>query len=532
MAVITPSTDLKLLKVPLEMDEVNQLTFASKEAQYNYFNSLPKLEVDDFTYQRKDGVIRFGANFDDVLTYNYCMYRNDAFSDKWFYAFITDVIWKSPNSTDIAIKSDVWQTWQFDLNFKPVFVEREHVNDDTIGINTVPENLELGEYIANGYSQDFIQTAITSSYLCVGVSRLIDPLDQNNPLTNWLTVYGGIYSGLTYMFFDSFVSLQRVIDYYARQGFAEDIQTIFYVPESFINSSSPKTQTYSLSSSANTVTVTWIEPSDTPRVTTHDFAKPSNLAGYTPKNNKLFCYPYCFFNITNNVGSEYTYHYEDFTGSNATFTSNVSLSPSMSIYTFPSNYKNGNDNNNWTYGITGNKTPQCSWITDYYTNWLTQNAVNIGMQTLQTGVTTGANLVTGNLIGSGTSLIGGIGNIMSETYRAEHVPNQVRGDVNNGDISFSCAKSCFTYLPKCIKNEYARMCDDFFSMFGYAIHRVKLPNITGRRNWNYVKTQGCYIEADIPQTDLEEIKQLFDRGVTFWHNPATFADYSQNNDII
>ena len=69
MAVITPSTDLILLKVPLEMDEVNQLTFANKTAQYNYFNSLPKLAVDDFTYQRKDGTVRFGANFDDVMTY-------------------------------------------------------------------------------------------------------------------------------------------------------------------------------------------------------------------------------------------------------------------------------------------------------------------------------------------------------------------------------------------------------------------------------------------------------------------------------
>jgi hypothetical protein len=69
-------------------------------------------------------------------------------------------------------------------------------------------------------------------------------------------------------------------------------------------------------------------------------------------------------------------------------------------------------------------------------------------------------------------------------------------------------------------------------MFGYKVNRVKVPNITGRRNWNYVKTIGCYIDADIPQTDLEQIKEMFDRGITLWHNPATFVDYSQNNDII
>ena len=67
MAVITPQTDVYLLKVPLEIDEINQLTFASKTAQYDYFNSLPKLSVDNFTYQRKDGTIRYGANFDEYL---------------------------------------------------------------------------------------------------------------------------------------------------------------------------------------------------------------------------------------------------------------------------------------------------------------------------------------------------------------------------------------------------------------------------------------------------------------------------------
>ena len=83
-----------------------------------------------------------------------------------------------------------------------------------------------------------------------------------------------------------------------------------------------------------------------------------------------------------------------------------------------------------------------------------------------------------------------------------------------------------------IKAEYARCIDEFFSQFGYKCNRVKVPNITGRRNWNYVKTVGCYIDGDIPQADMEELKNMFDRGITFWHNPATFADYSQNNDII
>ena len=66
-------------------------------------------------------------------------------------------------------------------------------------------------------------------------------------------------------------------------------------------------------------------------------------------------------------------------------------------------------------------------------------------------------------------------------------------------------------------------------MYGYKVNNVKIPNILGRKNWNYVKTLGSNIEGNIPQNDLQEIKNMFDNGVTFWHNSNTFLDYSQDN---
>ena len=69
-------------------------------------------------------------------------------------------------------------------------------------------------------------------------------------------------------------------------------------------------------------------------------------------------------------------------------------------------------------------------------------------------------------------------------------------------------------------------------MFGYKINRVKVPNITGRRNWNFVKTINCNFDGDIPQNDMIIIKQIFDNGITLWHNPNTIFDYTQNNSII
>ena len=83
-----------------------------------------------------------------------------------------------------------------------------------------------------------------------------------------------------------------------------------------------------------------------------------------------------------------------------------------------------------------------------------------------------------------------------------------------------------------ITEEYAKIIDKYFSMYGYKVNDVKTPNITGRTNWNYVKTIGCNIVGDVPQDDMQKIKDIFNNGVTLWHNPNTFLDYSQSNNIV
>ena len=74
MAIVTPSTDLILLQCPLEIDQQNQITFNSYDDQVAYFTTqLAKYEVTDFTYQRKDGTVRFPAVYEEIRNYNYCM---------------------------------------------------------------------------------------------------------------------------------------------------------------------------------------------------------------------------------------------------------------------------------------------------------------------------------------------------------------------------------------------------------------------------------------------------------------------------
>ena len=68
-------------------------------------------------------------------------------------------------------------------------------------------------------------------------------------------------------------------------------------------------------------------------------------------------------------------------------------------------------------------------------------------------------------------------------------------------------------------------------MYGYKVNTVKTPNITGRTNWNYVKTIGANIEGDIPENDINELKTMFNNGITLWHKTNYYLDYSQSNNI-
>lgn len=563
MAVITPQTDVYLLKCPLEISDINQLTFANATAQYNYFNSLPKLAVDNFTYQRKDGTIRFGANFDDLLSYNYVMYRNEAYSNKWFYAFISGMEYLNDNVTAISIKTDVWQTWQFALTYKPVLIDREHTNNDDVGANTIPEGLELGEMVCNGDVTNFGVniTGVGDWVIIVDVSMIENPGPNQTLQYSWIggstpNMYvNGIPSGLYHIIIgvnSSIVTSARdVIDIYDKAGLSDAIQNVYILPRALVGNVEFGL-TLSTTGSAPSASVGGLAmPAYSQGVISlgsTTFSRRTAIRNYIPKNNKLLCWPYNYFNISNNAGTTIPFHYEDFSG-NVTFKVEGTFGPSGSTKAIPIDYKYIIDGENaYDYSINGAKYPMCAWTTDSYTNWLTQNAVNMqhewwqaalggGVQAIQSAWDVGTQY--GGFAGFGAGIAqygaGLIGTALAQ-HRAKSnanlIPDQAKGNTNAGDIVWARLRSQFTFIPMSIKPEIARCIDEFFSQFGYKTNRVKVPNIIGRRNWNYVKTVGCYIEANIPQDDLAEIKSMFDKGITLWHNPATFADYSQPNDII
>ena len=538
MSAITPQTELKLLKCPIESDNRNQITFANATAQYNYFNGLPKLEVDNFTYQRKDSVIRYPAHIDTILTYNYVMYQNEAYSNKWFYAFITNMEYVNDNMTLITIKTDVFQTWQFAMQWKRSFIEREHVNSDNVGEHTIPEQLETGPYTLKE-----ISTYSELNEFCIVMGCTVNPLTGEN---NGGLSYGNAYGGTIYYIFGGngkagtsleIVSLNGAIRSLADKGKSDAITTICIAPTKLVNFDDITAEWSYVPQYACTYREAY--DIDNP-LGTFSITKPTQIGTYTPVNKKLLAYPYNYFILSNNNGMDSIFHYEDF--SNVQFEIDGVLTPGCSIRAVPKNYKG--QSKVYNEGLTGPKLPICSWQNDIYTNWLTQNGVNLGFTTLnatETGIAKGTAQALGGaglmLAGdiAGSSMLGiGINtvfNAVQQDYQHSLIPPQSCGNTNSGDVSLATGNSTFVAYKVQIKDEYCKIIDQYFSMYGYKINRVKVPNITGRTNWNYVKTIGANIEGDIPEKDMNELKSMFNNGITLWHTTSYYLDYSRSNNI-
>ena len=548
---ITPSTNVYLLKSPIELDNLNQLTFANRDAQINYFSSLPRIELHNFTYQRKDGVIRVPIQIDSILEYNYVMYQNDNYSDKWFFAFIESMEFINDNMTAIYIKTDCYQTWMFDIDIKRSYVIREHTNNDTVGANTIPENFEKGDMIATNctpitYLKDLVDAGsdYPDQYVIV-VGSTIELDSTSYPKVSGES-FNGLFTGLSYYCFpdeDSVSTMLAAVTVGSGTQITTDIVTIFMAPRILVgygnwgydevNTSQGKYYVHKITS-ANV---------DSIRGYTYTVNIPTSIDGYTPVNKKLLTGEFNRLMLTNYVGVTQDYRYELFHGNNIQFKLRGALSPSCPISIYPVNYLRDTDAqySSGCYSVPAPPLPLCNWNTDQYTNWLASTSHTRSMQYFHARVNQivgmGESIISAVAGGSANTIGNQLGSIQKiEMLNAERADHEKDGNANTGTISQAdtvyTSSKVFGAYQYCIRAEYARKIDRVLSAIGYRTDTMKIPNIVGRRNWNYVQTQAVAIQGTIPQQDLQEIKNMFNNGVTFWHNPATFLDYSQNNDII
>lgn len=165
---IAPNSDVYLLEgVPLDPTYEHTVMWADDQAQETWFVTHAAHSFTGVSYARhQQNSIKLEVPIEQVINCNYMAFRNTAFEDKMFYAFVTNVEYLNNVTCEVFFELDVMQTYLFDAVLEECWVEREHSATDGLGDNLLPEPVDTGNIVCFGTSGDelFGQYDILLSY--------------------------------------------------------------------------------------------------------------------------------------------------------------------------------------------------------------------------------------------------------------------------------------------------------------------------------------------------------------------------------
>jgi hypothetical protein len=586
---IAPNSTVYLLTgVPCDKSYVHTLYFENKNEQYTYFYGKRVKTFTNVSYQRHSkNSIRLECLADDIYNVNYLMFQNTAYGNKWFYAFVNNVEYINNVTTEITYTIDVMQTWYFDYTLGTCFVEREHTLTDVVGENTVPEPVDGGEPYIQEYN-DYMYPRNPNQPLFTLVVYYIPTqgkyikergkdytynVGTNENLRG--TIGNGIYVGaithseLMFLGVDGVETLKwlnalfKTLDEIGATIISvQQVPTQAWAEE--LHGSSPiiKPINQPLSFSVGSGT------SEYPRTDI-----------YTPKNKKCYTYPYSYMIISNNKGDERTLLWEQSASKTSDGRQQIriqissAVTPTCEIGARPMNYMGKEVN--YDEGVLLNDFPMPSWSENSFDRWWGVNKYQFMYNTVTDAITTLANFASGVAISkvgatsvanpfagqavatrsmtdavnadiynrsqgveisaTPTSILPVVDNIVEYATR-KRTPNKGRGNLSSSGLPVTEGRIGFSMYSMGSKPEYIKMVDEYFSMFGYKICRLKIPNIKAvakselRPQWNYIKTTTCIIDnLNAPADVDEQLQNIYNSGITFWMNPNNVGKYNLDN---
>lgn len=544
MAYIAPDTDVYIMETPLTPEYDITYFFNTRSTQCNYFKGLGSvLHFEKNSYQRVNkNTIRLGVCADDIITYNYMMFQNTAFKpyygleNAYFYAFINQINYINNNCCEIVYQLDVMQSYLSLMYLKPTYVERMHSTTDELFENYVGEpceNIHL-DYVENSDAVEI--GGLTDLAL---IAQVCDAENNINSIGSFID---GIYQGthLYYYEMDSTLDLAEINLFL--QSYVENpdsVLQLYVVPKKAINDRyGAPVNGDQLNSDANNSVSSIISDNVTINFDT------LTLGGYTPKNKKLYTFPYSFYAVTDGNGNSLSLNYEYFNDNHSPqFQIACSINPPVQCALYPCNYKkpiteieqdktlNYCPIQNPNEVLTLSSYPVCCWESDYYKLWEAQNGIAL------------AGSVASNMLGaianpSPSSTIGAIGGILNSIQEWHNA--SIHADIAKGSYQVQnalCAHKGFGYwgIPMSITAQQAEIIDSFFTMYGYAQKKIMQPRRCARRYWTYLQIPNPEIECACPADDLSKIKEILKKGIIFWNGEEEtdlFGDFSLDNEPL
>lgn len=242
--------------------------------------------------------------------------------------------------------------------------------------------------------------------------------------------------------------------------------------------------------------------------------------------SKCFQYPFRYLEINDGLNCQMFLEPQLLNPKNNECRVRHSLNPNGTYDIYIKGYKG--DDNGYSEKMTcgGLSVPVSK---DAYTNYLYENKNQREVFHLQQLTNTITSLASGNIGG----VISSIGNEMSQTAKEsdmKHIPPVLSSSSNYQE---GLERQQYLYLIP------HRLCDEdmnrvalYFHQYGYAQNKIMQPTFKGRKYWNYLQTSDCHLKvANCPKEHLQQLKAIFDNGVTVWHkaNGEMFENMDKDN---
>lgn len=549
-----PNTTLYVGVVPWNSDLKNVQSYGSRAEQISTIQGLLIHKYEHINIIRRDSdLILKGVN-EDLTQCNYLMYQNADISNKWYFAFIDNVQYNSLNSVIISHTIDVWQTYQFDITYYKNLILRSHVakNTDTVGRWLAPEPISVAPEFERKHNV-FNDISWTPQYVLHSTSVY-------NPNTKKYE-YKGSGTGASLsaeygIFVDSDTDVQEVVKKYGKLSPAEALKSdnddeysnwiadlLTGQIESFeksLNNAVKLISTTSISQLQDHrneliglyAIPAWVH-NGTNKYATNNIKKKEvtttlpteTLAcGYAPRNKKMLsslCKAYLFYNEN---GFKLPLKPELFTSDTPVFTvKSTELSTNGFLLQIGS------------YADYTAKTNKISYNCE---NRLGYDA-NTGLDKVLNTLTSAVGVV--NAVGSvasqafagnvGGAVQGAVGAVQQSINMIDALGQRGVNTGASGDVMSITEKRAMPVFADVSPTEaQCRYIDDYLDVYGYAINEIgKISTyMKNRSNWNYIQVADCNIKVSAPNDDFNKLKQMFESGVTIWHNH--FGDYDQSNN--
>lgn len=205
------------------------------------------------------------------------------------------------------------------------------------------------------------------------------------------------------------------------------------------------------------------------------------------------------------------------------------LSLKQGLATNSLNYRQ-NTTNNYMQGISSGLGAIASLLSLNF-----GGVVNGAMGVVQSGINQHFNTLTNNLNNSQLKEQNKLSNFEvssmanAKTTDLLNTPNSIKTSGNDTLFNLVNSNRKIDIIEFGLDFRYKHRIYDYFVKYGYKVNKWEKINVNSRRYFNFIKTNTCNIVGDeIPHEYLEEIKDIFNRGVTIWHvdNGANVGDYS------